>query len=58
MFAVFKAYPWSALEVLGCMPLGTPKEGPQRFIPLFDTKEQALEFTDGDESNIFQMDTK
>ena len=55
MWAVFRAYPWSSLEVLGSMPLMAPKDGPQRFIPLFDTRDQALEFTGGDDTNIFRM---
>ena len=55
MWAVFKAFKWSSLEVLGSLPLMAPKDGPQRFIPLFDTKEQALKFTEGDETNVFEM---
>ena len=55
MWAVFKAFKWSSLEVLGSLPLIAPKDGPQRFISLFDTKEQALKFTGGDETNVFEM---
>lgn len=55
MWAVFKAYSWSSLQVLG-LDLTAPPDGPCKFIPLFDTKDQALKFADGDESNVFEME--
>ena len=61
MWAVFKAYSWSSITLSaynGTLALSTPAEGPQRFIPLFDTKEQALAFTNGDDTNIFQVELR
>lgn len=55
MWAVFKAYKWNSLQVLG-LNLKAPLNGPCKFIPLFDTKAQALKFADGDESNVFEME--
>jgi len=40
MWAVMKAFSWDSLTVMG-MPLQAPDGGPQRFIPVFDTLEQA-----------------
>ena len=51
MWAVMKAYSWSSLTV-GGMSLGSPPEGPQRFVPVFDSREQAVEFDNGCEDNI------
>jgi len=55
MFAIFKAYSFGSFEVMG-MTLQASKDGPQRFIPLFDTREQAIKFNDGSEEHIFQME--
>jgi len=56
MWAVMKAYGWNSIEIPG-VNIIPPPNGPQRFIPLFDTRKQALAFTDGDESNLQEMET-
>jgi len=55
MWAIMKAYGWNSIEITG-VNIIPPPNGPQRFIPLFDTREQALAFTDGDESNLQEME--
>lgn len=44
MWAVMKAFEWSSIQTLG-LPLQCPPEGPQHFIPVFDTREQAVEWS-------------
>lgn len=48
LWAVMKAHSWDKLSVLG-YPLLSPAEGPQRFIPIFDTREQAIQWAGSDE---------
>ena len=48
-YAVMRAISWEGIEV-GGFPMQSPPEGPQRFIPVFDTQEQAVAFaSDGDQ---------
>ena len=47
-WAVMKAQPFSSLVVSG-YPLQYPTEGPHRFIPIFDTREQAVAWAGSDE---------
>lgn len=54
MWAVMKALTWDSIDVQG-HPLHAPKEGPHRFIPLFDSKEAALVWNDGIEDNIQEL---
>jgi hypothetical protein len=43
-----RACSWDAIEVNG-HPMQAPPDGPQRFIPVFDSQEQAIAFAvDGD----------
>jgi hypothetical protein len=43
-----RACSWQSVEVNG-IPLTSPPNGPQRYIPVFDTQEQAIEWAqDGD----------
>lgn len=47
-YAVMRAIAWDGIEA-GGIPLQAPPDGPQRFIPVFDTQEQAVAFaSDGD----------
>lgn len=47
-YAVMRAIAWDGIEVGGITPQAPP-DGPQRFIPVFDTHEQAIAFaSDGD----------
>tara|TARA_R110000868_G_scaffold58139_2_gene179638 strand:- start:468 stop:692 length:225 start_codon:yes stop_codon:yes gene_type:complete len=48
-WAVMKAQPFSSLVVSG-YPLQSPTEGPHGFIPVFDTREQAVEWAGSDEN--------
>lgn len=57
-WAVMKAYPLSAIEAmtpLGPVPLEPPRDGPSRFIPLFDTYEQAVAWNGGCTDHIVRM---
>ena len=58
MWAVMKAMGWKSLN-LGPIEVESPKTGkgqPQRFIPVFELKEDALTFLDGkDEYLICEM---
>ena len=48
LYALMRASTWQSLEVNG-IPIAQPTDGPQRYIPVFDTQEQALEWAqDGD----------
>jgi hypothetical protein len=47
-YAVMRAIAWDGIEA-GGFPMKAPPDGPQRFIPVFDTQEQAVAFaSDGD----------
>jgi hypothetical protein len=55
-YAIAKAYPFSSLSVFGNIPL-MPDEGqPTRFMPVFDTIEQARKFAP--DSSIITLDTE
>ena len=54
MWIVMKAYKFENLEVLG-QALHAPPEGPQHFSPIFDTRDQAVKFTEGDEKHIHEV---
>jgi hypothetical protein len=48
LYVVMRAITWQAVEI-GAHPLSAPPGGPQRFIPVFDTQEQAISWAeDGD----------
>lgn len=53
-WAVMRAQRFTDIETTIGIPLRHPPEGPQRFIPVFDTKEQAVEWNGGDH-NVKQM---
>lgn len=53
-WAVMRAQEFSLIETAIGMPLQHPPEGPQRFIPVFDTKEQAVAWNGG-EDNVKEM---
>ena len=50
-WVIMKLHKWDSLTVWG-IPTSTPKEGPHGFIPVFDTREQAVAFNSGSEANI------
>ena len=55
-WAVMRAVPWDKVTIQG-NKLTPPIEGPCRFIPLFDTREQAITFENGSSENVFKVTT-
>lgn len=49
LWAVMKAQSWDSLSVWNGLPLRAPKEGPHKFIPVFNTREQAVAFDESEE---------
>lgn len=54
MWAVMKARSWESLEVMG-LSLRAPKDGPCKFIPLFETRAQAVAFDGGCEDHVREV---
>lgn len=52
-YIVMKQYSWDVLEVNG-MKLKAVKGGPDAFIPVFDTMEQAVKWCDGDPEAVIK----
>ena len=52
-WAVMKAHTWNNITVAD-IPMQAPAEGPQRFIPVFDTREQAVKWAGSDE-HVYEM---
>lgn len=48
LWAVMRAHGFGSITVYG-VPLSCPSEGPQRFIPVFNTREQAVAWAGSDE---------
>lgn len=56
-YVVMRAIAWDGIEVHG-VPMQSPPDGPQRFIPVFDTEEQAVAFSsDGDRIMAVKLQT-
>ena len=55
LWCVMKAHEWSNLSVAG-IEMVAPKKGPQYFIPIFDTREQALAWSGNDETHIHALE--
>lgn len=53
MWAVMKAHSWGSIQAMG-FPLSAPAEGPHRFIPIFNTKKQAVKFA-GSAKHVAQL---
>jgi hypothetical protein len=51
MWVVMTAYLWSNVTVNG-MPMRSPADGPQRFMPVFESREQAVAWNNGCEDNV------
>lgn len=56
VYAVMRAIGWEGVEV-GGLQMKAPPHGPQRFIPVFDTHEQAVAFA-SDEDQITLLNLK
>lgn len=54
MWAVMKAQSWDSIEVMG-IPMRAPEDGPCRFIPLFETRAQAVAWDNGCEDHIREV---
>ena len=54
LWAIMKAYKWIDMVSEGKF-IKFPNIWPQRFIPVFDTKEQAIQFNNGSSKNIMKM---
>lgn len=50
-----KAYGWANLSFAG-IEMAAPKEGPQHFIPVFDTREQAVAWA-GTEEHVYALES-
>ena len=56
-YAIFKAHSFSCLEVHNGIPLNPSKGMPERFIPVFEKREDALAFANGDETHLVKLET-
>jgi hypothetical protein len=54
LYMAMKAMPWDSITVHG-VDLMAPPEGPQRFIPVFETREQAEAWVGDDDIAISQL---
>jgi len=54
-WCVMKAHGWANLSVAG-IEMAAPKEGPQHFIPVFDTREQAVAWA-GTEEHVYALES-
>jgi len=54
-WGVMKAHGWESLKVNG-FPLRAPADGPDYFIPLFNSREQAVAWAGGDE-RVYEFHT-
>jgi hypothetical protein len=54
LWAVMKRYSWDCVTVQG-VELKAPKGGPHFFMPLFETREQAIKWTNGDDERVFEV---
>ena len=57
MWAIMKAYKWRSLTI-GGIELAAPADGPQQFIPIFETRDQAVKFADGDETHLAEVEER
>lgn len=55
MWMVMARCGWDAIEFLGIKMAGTPKDGPQGFIPVFDSYEQAVAWRGDRTTEIVQI---
>lgn len=57
-WAVLKAYSWEGIEFENGAKIYLEAGQPSRFIPVFDTREAAVKFEKGDDSNVFECQVK
>lgn len=49
LWAVMKAHAWDSITTAHGIPLMCPDQGPHRFIPVFNTREQAVAWAGSDD---------
>ncbi len=54
LWCVMKVSKWSSLTVFNNIPLNSPSGGPSGFIPIFNTKEEAIIWDNGSEEYVRQ----
>ena len=54
MWAVMTGQSWNSFTVEG-MEIGLPEEGPHGFIPLFDTRAQAVAWSRSGEKHVVEV---
>lgn len=55
---VMKLHKWSSLETSFGAPLTFQGEGyPSHFMPVFDTRKEAVDWCDGDETHVYEVAT-
>ena len=55
MWAVMTAQPWSAFTA-GGLEITGPEEGPHKFMPLFDTREQAVAWSLSGDKHVVEVE--
>lgn len=50
-----KIQKWESLSLANGLPMVMANKEPCGFVPIFSTKKDALKWTKGDESHIFEM---
>lgn len=54
LWCVMKSHNWSSITVFTNMPLVSPSGGPHGFIPVFNTRKEAIEW-DGSEEYVREL---
>lgn len=54
-YCVMKAHNWACITVAG-FPMLPPSDGPCAFIPIFDTREQAIAWDNGCAYHVFALE--
>jgi hypothetical protein len=54
MWAIMRAYKWRSLSIEG-LPVSCPEPGPQRFIPVFNTRDQAIKWNNGSAEDVMEV---
>ena len=55
-FVVMRAHEWSTLSFLG-MPMQAAPNGPHRFLPIFNTREEAIAHENGSAEYVREIET-
>jgi hypothetical protein len=55
LWVVHKALPWKAVKTENGILLTSPEEGPHRFIPVFNTREQAVKWNNDSDDDVYPI---